>query len=307
MNILVTGGAGYIGTELVYALEKENSIDSIVVYDDLSRNNYNLFLGRSKLNSTKVRFVKGTILDSRKLKVEIDKADVVFHLAAKVTTPFADHNPHEFDQTNNWGTAELTYLIENSNVSKFIYASSVSVYGASEKEIDIKTPLQPKTFYGISKLNAEKHITRLQNLGVETYTLRLGNVYGYSKSMRFDSVINKFMFEANFKNHIRIYGDGNQMRSFIHINRLSQLLKNVALTSSLTPDIYNLVEHTFSINDIVDVLKEIYPNLELTYLTQNMNMRSLRVKSDSRIAELKSLEEHTLKNDLIEFKNHFSF
>ena len=160
------------------------------------------------------------------------------------------------------------------------------MYGASEKEIDITTPLQPKTFYGISKLNAEKHVARLQSLGIETYTLRLENVYGYSKSMRFDSVINKFMFEANFRNHIRIYGDGNQMRSFIHINRLCNLLKNVAIESTLKPDVYNLVEHTYSINDIVDEIKEVYPNLELTYLTQNMNMRSLRVQSDSRIPEL---------------------
>ena len=222
MNILITGGAGYIGTELVYALEKENTINSIVVYDNFSRNNYNLFLGRSKLDTYKVRFVKGNILDSRKLKAEIDKADVVFHLAAKVTTPFADHDPHEFDQTNNWGTAELTYLIEKSKVSKFIYASSVSVYGASEEELDITSPLNPKTFYGISKLNAEKHVTRLLNSPIKTYILRLGNVYGYSKSMRFDSVVNKFMFEANFRNHICIYGNGNQMRSFIHINRLCE-------------------------------------------------------------------------------------
>ncbi|MCP4483776.1 MAG: SDR family oxidoreductase, partial [Flavobacteriaceae bacterium] len=224
MNILITGGAGYIGTELVYILEKEILIKSIVIYDDFSRNNYNLFLGRSKLNSSKVRFVKGTILDSRKLKTEIDKADVVYHLAAKVTTPFAEHNPHEFDQTNNWGTAELTYLIENSNVSKFIYSSSVSVYGASEKDVDLTTNPNPKTFYGISKLNAEKHVARLNNKAIDVFTLRLGNVYGYSKSMRFDSVINKFMFEANFRNHIRIFGDGNQMRSFIHIDRLTNHL-----------------------------------------------------------------------------------
>ena len=137
MNVLITGGAGYIGTKLVYTLEKESSINSIVVYDNFSRDNYNLFLGRSKLNSKKISLVKGSILDSRKLKIEIDKADVVYHLAAKVTTPFVDHNPQEFDQTNNWGTAELTHLIENSKVSKFIYVSSVSVYGASEKDADL--------------------------------------------------------------------------------------------------------------------------------------------------------------------------
>ena len=307
MNILITGGAGYIGTELVYILEKEILIKSIVIYDDFSRNNYNLFLGRSKLNSSKVRFVKGTILDSRKLKTEIDKADVVYHLAAKVTTPFAEHNPHEFDQTNNWGTAELTYLIENSNVSKFIYSSSVSVYGASEKDVDLTTNPNPKTFYGISKLNAEKHVARLNNKAIDVFTLRLGNVYGYSKSMRFDSVINKFMFEANFRNHIRIFGDGNQMRSFIHIDRLTNHLNNFALTNTIKPDVYNFVESSYSVNDIVATLKEIYPNLELTYLTQNIKMRSLKVKSDFRISDLNTFKETNLKNDLTEFKTYFSF
>ncbi len=307
MNILITGGAGYIGTELVYILEKEILIKSIVIYDDFSRNNYNLFLGRSKLNSSKVRFVKGTILDSRKLKTEIDKADVVYHLAAKVTTPFAEHNPHEFDQTNNWGTAELTYLIENSNVSKFIYSSSVSVYGASEKDVDLTTNPNPKTFYGISKLNAEKHVARLNNKAIDVFTLRLGNVYGYSKSMRFDSVINKFMFEANFRNHIRIFGDGNQMRSFIHIDRLTNHLKKIAITNTIKPDVYNFVESSYSVNDIVATLKEIYQNLELTYLTQNIKMRSLKVKSDSRISDLNTFKETNLKNDLTEFKTYFSF
>ena len=306
MNILVTGGTGYIGTELIYSLEKENSIDSIVIYDNLSKSNYNLFLGRSKLNSDKVRFVKGTILDSRKLKKEIDKADIVFHLAAKVTTPFADYNPHEFDQTNNWGTAELTYLIENSQVSKFIHASSVSVYGASEEQLDITTLPHPKTFYGISKLNAEKHVNRLLGSSIKTYTLRLGNVYGYSKSMRFDSVINKFMFESNFRNHIRIYGDGNQMRSFIHINRLSDLLKKIAL-NDLEPDTYNLVEQSYSVNEISDVIQQVFPNLEMTYLSQNMNMRNLIVKPDPRIQEISKFNEISLKDDLDEFKGHFSF
>jgi len=306
MRILITGGAGYIGTELVYLLEKEKTISEIVVYDNLSRKNFNLFIGKSKLPSKKVRLVVGDLLDSRKLKVEVEKADVVFHLAAKVTTPFADYNPHEFDQTNNWGTAELTYLIENSSVSKFIYISSVSVYGATENELDINSVPNPKTFYGISKWNGEKHVQRLQNSKIDTYILRLGNVYGYSKSMRFDSVINKFMFEANFKNHIRIHGDGNQMRSFIHIDKVSSLLKYL-LFSDFKPDTYNLIEQNYSINEIVDVLKQIYPTLEFTYLTQNMNMRSLKVMQDSRIQELCGKKEVDLLEALSGFRGEFSF
>jgi len=305
MNILITGGAGYIGTELIYALNKENAVDKIVVYDNFSRKNYNLFLGRSKLNTNKVKFVKGDILDSRKLKKEVENADVVFHLAAKVSTPFADHNPHEFDQINNWGTAELTYLIENSNVKKYIYASSVSVYGASNEEANIDSFLHPKTFYGISKKHAEEHVLRLKNSKTETYILRLGNVYGYSKSMRFDSVINKFMFDANFINRLRIYGNGNQKRSFIHINRLRNTLTHFALRD-IKPNIYNLVENTFSVNQIVDEMKSIFPELEMVYVNQNIKMRNLIVKPDERISGLLSAE-NKMAEDFLEFKNHFSF
>lgn len=306
MNILITGGAGYVGTELVYRLDADKSVNKIVIYDNLSRSNYNLFLGRSKLSSSKVKFVQGDILDSRKLKKEVDSADVVIHLAAKVTTPFADHNPHEFDQINNWGTAELCFLVQKSKVKKFIYASSVSVYGASQKETDIETRLNPKTFYGISKMRGEEHVNVLQNSDTQTYVLRLGNVYGYSKSMRFDSVINKFMFEANFTKRLRINGNGNQSRSFIHIDQLSNQLKKIALTD-LNPSTYNLVSNTFTINEIVDELKLLYPGLEMVFVNQNIKMRSLKVKPDERISELMPANQNSLYAKLKEFKKQFTY
>jgi UDP-glucose 4-epimerase len=305
MNILVTGGAGYIGTELIYRLVEVPNIKNIVIYDNLTRNNHNIFLGRSKLRSDKVRFVNADILDSRRLKREVDNADIVYHLAAKVTTPFADHSPHEFDQINNWGTSELTYLIENSNVSKFIYTSSLSVYGASHEALDVGSPLNPKTFYGISKMHAEEHLARLNN-NIKVYTLRLGNVYGYSKSMRFDSVINKFVFEANFLNRIHIFGDGNQVRSFINIDRLSEILTRIGF-EDLTPGTYNVVENAFDINTIVDELKLLFQNLETVYVNQNMNMRSLNVEKDPRLSEFINTSQYTLRSDLEILKNRFTF
>lgn len=306
MNILITGGAGYIGTELVYQLEANSAVDKIVVYDNLNRSNYNLFLGRMKLNPDKVRFVKGEILDTRKLGKEVNAADIVYHLAAKVTTPFADHNPHAFDQVNNWATAELTYLLENSRVKKLVYASSASVYGSSKKESDIQTPLNPKTFYGISKMHGEEHVHRLIDSGIQTYVLRLGNAYGYNKSMRFDSVINKFIFEANFSKRLRIFGDGNQYRSFIQIERLGAFLSSLIKTD-LKPGIYNVVESSYRINDIVEELRKLYSGLEMIFVNQNMDMRSLRVKPDERLASYMPLPGKDLGADLAEFKAQFSF
>ena len=305
MKILITGGAGYIGTELTYELEKNPKVKQIIIYDNLSRGNVNLFIGKSKL-STKIKFVQGDILDTRLLKKTLTGIDVVYHLAAKVTTPFADQNAHFFEQVNHWGTAELVYAIEESTVKKFIYTSSASVYGASADEVDEKTIPNPKTFYGISKLRGEEHVNRLLNNDLQTYIIRCGNIYGYSKSMRFDSVINKFMFDANFKNRISINGTGEQHRSFIHIDKTANILTNL-LFSKLNSGIYDLVEDNLNINHIANTFKTIYPSLEMLHINQQLKMRELKVRPNTKMNELTNIPTRTLKEVLTYFKNQFSF
>src|SRR5262245_1850053 len=130
MKIFITGGAGYIGTELVNELAKNNSVEQIIVFDNLSRGNYNFFFGANSGNR-KIKFIQGDILDSRKIRKELKGIDVVYHLAAKVTTPFANIDSHFFEQINHWGTAELIYALEESRVKKFIFTSSASVYGST--------------------------------------------------------------------------------------------------------------------------------------------------------------------------------
>jgi UDP-glucose 4-epimerase len=104
MRILVTGGAGYVGTALCHSLLQLKEVESVTVYDNLSRHNYNLFIGIKKFDA-RYQFIEGDILDSRNLRKAVSKADVVFHLAAKVTTPFADQDAHLFEQVNHWGNS----------------------------------------------------------------------------------------------------------------------------------------------------------------------------------------------------------
>ncbi len=276
MKVLITGGAGYIGTGLVSQLISMPAVESIVIYDNLSRDNYNFFLGGVLTEAHKLSFVEGDILDSRKLRKHLKGMDAVIHLAARVTTPFANIDSHFFEQVNHWGTAELVYALEESDVKRMIYVSSTSVYGRSKDLATEEKVPNPRTFYGISKLRGEEHVSRLFDK-METFIIRCGNVYGYNKSMRFDSVINRFVFDANYKGRITINGNGTQARAFIHVDTVSQMLANLT-SATVAPGTYNLSTDNFQILELVDVLKIIYPQLEFIFVNQHLNLRGIKIQ-----------------------------
>jgi UDP-glucose 4-epimerase len=281
MKVLITGGAGYIGTGLVEGLAIQPQVEHITIYDNLSRGNYNFFLGPTMSNAQKVSLIEGDILDSRKLRKHLDGIDVVVHLAAKVSTPFANTDSHFFEQVNHWGTAELVYALEQSSVKRVMFLSSTSVYGRSEQEADEEKTPNPRTFYGISKLRAEEHMQRLFDK-METIIVRCGNVYGYNRSLRFDSVINRFMFDANYKGRLSINGNGTQARAFIDIDTLSKVLQGI-LFANLESGYYNTVTRNLSVLDLVDSFKAIYPELEFLFINQHLNLRGIKVAVNHKL------------------------
>jgi UDP-glucose 4-epimerase len=306
MKVLVTGGAGYIGTELVAHLIAHPEVEKVIIYDNLSRLNYNLFLGLRLQKHYKISFVKGELLDSRALRKVLKGVDVVYHLAAKVTTPFANTDAHMYEQINHWGTAELVYAVEESDVKRFIYASSTGVYGASKEAIDETAIPEPQSLYASSKIRGEEHVRRLTEK-IDTYIMRCGNVYGYNKSMRFDAVINRFVFEANFSRMVTIQGDGKQSRAFIHIEMLATALANL-LRSDLPSGTYNLVDRNIKVIDILDALKELVPNLEFLFINQHLRLHELHVKPNPLVNEkLGITNTRPLKDELEEFIAKFSF
>lgn len=307
MNILVTGGAGYIGAELVYRLAQQEDVTKVVVYDNLTRDLYNLFISHShRIGNTKVKFEFGDILDSRKLRKVMKDIDVVYHLAARVDTPYSNVDSHVFEQVNNWGTAELVYAVEeNKKISKFIYLSSGAVYGSSKKMVDETTVPNPRTFYGISKMRGEEHVKRLMNK-METIIVRCGNVYGYTPCIRFDSVINRFMFDANFNNRISIHGTGKQSRSFISVEKTVNSLLELK-NRKVSSDIYNLLDFNMEILDLVDLMKEIYPELEFIFINQHLELRELKINPQTKFNEFFPQAKTDFKEELLAFKEHFAF
>ncbi|BDD03668.1 NAD-dependent epimerase/dehydratase family protein [Aureibacter tunicatorum] len=306
MKILVTGGAGYIGTQLVKSVLDNSEVEEVVVYDNLSRKNFNLFLGLPMKNGHKVKFVSGDILDSRKFRKALKGIDVVYHLAANVSTPYSDINSHVFEQVNHWGTAEVVSAVEEADVKQFVYVSSASVYGRTNGLVEEDTTPNPKTAYGISKSRGEEHVRRLMSK-MDAYILRCANVYGYSKSMRFDAVINRFMFEAHYSNRISINGSGKQHRPFIHIDTLAKVLSEIII-KDVPSGTYNLVDKNLQILDVVDAMKEIYPSLEFIFTNQHLDLDGLQLSPSAELKKYIPYQNYeSLYDELMRFKTRFSF
>ena len=305
MKILITGGAGYIGYSVVkQLLEDVGKIHSITIYDNLSRRNFSFFT-EARFDHKPVRLVQGDILDGRTLEKALEGIDCVVHLAARVTTPFADSDAHSFDQVNHWGTAQLAYAIEKSSVSKVIYMSSISIYGDHPVPVDESAVPNPHSFYGRSKWDGERQLNVLTR-DREVIILRSGNVYGYNPAYRIDAVVNRFLFQANFHGKITINGSGDQHRSFIHVDKLAHVVTK-AVDGYVAPGVYNVVEHNMSINEIASRIRILYPKLDIIHANFNIRMKDVITALPCRICDQVPPSGSTFEEELLAFKSHFSF
>lgn len=304
MNVLITGAAGYIGTALVESLSGNSQVEHIIAYDNLSRKNLGLLFGGDKL-SKKITFVKGEILDDKKLRAQMQKCDVCIHLAAEVSTPYADVNHHLFEQINHWGTANVCTAAEESGIKNFIYFSSASVFGFYDLEFTAKDEPKPVSLYGKSKLRGENHVNRLKNQ-MRVCIVRCANVFGYGAGMRFDAVLNKFNFDARFKGRVTLQGDGTQYRSFIHINNVCKAVQRI-LENEVCESPVLLADRNERINSAADELEKVYPELERIFISSHLQLNSLRLKINEEFNKSAGFEVKPLNEHFAEFKSHFRF
>ncbi len=212
-NILVTGGAGFIGSHLVDALIKEGA--SVYVLDDLS-------YGKETNLNPKSFFINDSILNYDKVKEAVQGKDLIFHLAASATTKESSMgwlNPIFDYQVNAIGTLNMLNAIVDCNLnSKFIFTSSAAVYGEPQHiPIDENHPTDPISPYGISKLAGEKYCHAFHSeLGIDVIILRLFNCYGprQPRYVMFD-LMKKLSIE---KSYLNIIGNGLQVRDYTYVD-----------------------------------------------------------------------------------------
>ncbi|MBC8045405.1 MAG: SDR family oxidoreductase, partial [Fimbriimonadaceae bacterium] len=180
-----------------------------------------------------------------------------------------------------------------------------SVYGRITEAATEETIPNPQTYYGISKLRGEEHVSRLMQK-METVIVRCGNVYGYSTAIRFDAVINNFMLQANFENKISIHGTGAQTRAFIHINDITRTLAQIPF-NNVPNGKYNCITKNLAVNDIAEVILQLYPNCDRIFMNQHLDLGGIKVSKESALWKYISIQEKTLLQELTEFKERFAF
>ena len=230
MNLIVTGGAGFIGSHLTkYLIKKGHNVS---VIDNLRRGSFD----NLREIKDQIDFQEIDILDYEKMKNVVKNADGIFHQAALGSVPQSFKEPEEYHRVNAMGTENVLKLAKEFGF-KVVYASSSSVYGNQEKfpikEDAEKKPLNP---YGQSKLESEQFVKKYADVGVKVIGLRYFNVVGIGQNPNYAGVVPKFIERLVQHKPPIIYGDGNQLRNFTFVDDVVEA--NVLAFE-------NKIEHTF--------------------------------------------------------------
>jgi len=246
---LVTGGAGFIGSHLVEELLREGL--EVVVLDNLS-------VGRRDYVPEGAVFVEGSILDKKIAGKAMDGVDVVFHNAARVSIRDSVKNFAKDAETNVLGTVKVLECALSHNIKKFVYASSMAVYGDVDK-LPIKEDIQtkPTSPYGVSKLSGEYYCMLLGGGNLDVTVLRYFNTYGVRQTLTpYVGVVTIFINKILSGETPVIFGSGEQIRDFVHVKDVARA-NVLAMEKSASNQVFNIGSGMGrTINEVAKILAE---------------------------------------------------
>ena len=255
MNALVTGGAGFIGSNLVDRLLDRG--DMVVVVDNETANNHK----ETYWNDNAIN-VKADVNDKGFNNIATN-IDCIFHLAADISIPYSIENPVATYANNVHGLLNVLETARKNDIKKVIFSSTAAIYGLTDKvcvETDTPDPLNP---YSVSKLAGERLMKMYHDLyGIQTVSLRYFNVYGprQSNTGQYAPVVGIFQKQKENNSALTIVGDGEQTRDFVHVYDVADA--NILLAESDATGVYNVgtgVE--YSVNQIANMISDVQRNI----------------------------------------------
>ena len=289
-KVFITGGAGYVGAVMVpHLLEKgyEVTVLDLMIYGE------HVLQKHENLNA-----VKGDIRNQDLLKKLLPGHDVVIHLACISNDPSFEMNPVLGKSINLDAFRPLVDISKKSNVKRFFYASSSSVYGIKdEPNVHEEMELEPLTDYSIFKADCEKILSEYQSEDFTTATIRPATVCGYFPRQRLDVVVNILTNLAYHKREISIFG-GDQLRPNIHIKDMVEayMVLLSAPKEKIAGQIYNVGYENHSVKDIAETVKKTVGEDVKLVTSHSDDNRSYHISSNKIQTDLGFVAKHTIRD-----------
>ena len=279
-KVLVTGGSGYLGSTLCRKLIEKGY--SVRCFDRLYFGDDGI---KDLLKNKRFELIQGNIVDLKKFPELMHGVDAVMHLAALANDPTAELDPELTRLTNYHASVELAKEAKKNGASKFIFASSCSVYGQGLSEtITEESPLNPVSLYAESKINAEKDIFKLKDTSFHPVFLRQATLFGHSSRMRFDLAINLMVVHSITKKKIFVFGGGEQWRPFLHVDDAAEAFIGCleADPHKVSGEVFNVGDSNlnYQIIDLARLVNSMTKNSELEVIPDTPDKRSYRVLFD---------------------------
>ncbi len=278
MKVLVTGGAGYIGSVLTRSLLRAGH--EVTVLDAL-------LFGDEAVSELRdvpgYHLVEGDIRDESLVNRLAREQDAVAHLAAIVGDPACAAHPSVAVSVNVEGTRVVASAARRAGAGRFVFASTCSVYGHSDETVDESSGFNPQSLYAESRVDGEAVVRSFTTRDFQPVIVRFGTVYGLSPRMRFDLVVNFLTAELYRKGTISIFG-GDQWRPFLHVADAARAVQSAVESPAglVANEVFNVgsEEQNYQLRELMPIYECLKPEGRINCVREVRDRRSYRVSFD---------------------------
>ncbi|GAA0255328.1 NAD-dependent epimerase/dehydratase family protein [Haladaptatus pallidirubidus] len=310
MHVLVTGGCGYIGSVLVPQLLSAEVVEQVTVFDSLEGGSPRNLVRTGLGGDAALSFQRGDVRKYGSVESAMRGVDAVIHLAA-ITGADNTHNRREETFAVNYGGTENVLTASGKlDVETVVFASSCNNYGRTmSRHLDEETDAEPLNPYAESKLRAERLLAEAtETYGFDGTVLRMSTNYGYAPGVRFNLVVNHFVFRALTNRPLTVYGDGSNWRPFIHVRDAARAYSCAARHPERWPKtVYNVGsnEENYRIAEIAEIVREeLDQSVDVTYLGEKQPGPSYHVNFD-RLGETGFEPKQSVRSGIVDLARRF--